>query len=351
MIDSFFASLMHTGPIIHPTAVQIHLPCEDILFQAISARKWIQLTQNGYNTVMPMMCSTPGGMSLPKPPVPLDAFSIYTIFTAIQLRICEAYHRMFGDNEREPIREQFLVPWRAYEADSRACLTTPLIIEVVNVYGDLFGSMNPNCLTLWHKMCIMLTADIRIFELAAGRAGANPARKALDDIAIWSQTPAARRACVHAAQTFKLMSNRKASDGITFHSATALFTSALILGLYVFMLPPSDPKNCDAESFELMDDIDWKRLGRVGLTAEGAPHSPTPGDFDPATHFILNGGTIYISGIPHQPGYQSARRVLLDFAGLLKEVGKRSTRKFSRVLFIMSDVLMDVDGHGQDEAL
>jgi len=85
-------------------------------------------------------------------------------------------------------------------------------------------------------MNIMLTSDIRLFEIGAGCAGATPARQALDDIAIWTQTSSARRAIVHAAQTFKLMSNRRASDGDPFHASTGLFISALILGLYVFMV-------------------------------------------------------------------------------------------------------------------
>ena len=105
-----------------------------------------------------------------------------------------------------------------------------LLFNVVDSYGDRFERMNPNCIVLWHNMCIMLTIDIRILELGAGRAGAGPARQALDDIAAWSQTAAARTACVHAGQTFMIMSKRKLSDGTMFHSEITLFTSALVFG-------------------------------------------------------------------------------------------------------------------------
>jgi hypothetical protein len=181
--------------------------------------------------------------------------------------------------------------------------------------------------------------------LAAGRSGATPARKALDDIASWSQTPAARRACLHAAQIFKALANRKASDDTMFHSVFALFSAALVLGLYIFMVPRDVETQAGSSSIELLDDIDWQKVAGEGFTSFNEPRggrSYTHTD-DPAINFIRNGGLVYVRGVPHQGGYQSARRLLLDYAGLLKDTGKWSVRKFSYVLHIMSDVLMDVD--------
>ena len=81
---------------------------------------------------------------------------------------------------------------------------------------------------------------MQIFELAAGRAGAGPAGKALADVEDWARTSSARRACVHAAQSFKLLSNRKVSESITLNSMSALFCSALVLGLYLFTVPSTE---------------------------------------------------------------------------------------------------------------
>ena len=69
-----------------------------------------------------------------------------------------------------------------------------------------------NSAVLWHASCMMLGANIRYFELAAGRAGPGPAVTALEDISAWSQTQSARRAVLHAAQIYKLLFDRKVSD-------------------------------------------------------------------------------------------------------------------------------------------
>ena len=111
------------------------------------------------------------------------------------------------------------------------------------------------------------------------------------------------------------------------------------------MVPSSGESQVGAASIELLDDIDWQQVGTEGFTSFMEPRgsqSLTPTD-DPAVNFIRNGGTVYLRGIPFQGGYQSARRILLDYAGLLKDTGKWSVRKFSYVLHIMSDVLMDVE--------
>jgi hypothetical protein len=215
----------------------------------------------------------------------------------------------------------------------------------MNTYHDALGRLNPNCIVMWHHMCMNLTADIQIFDLAAGRSGAGPARKALEDIAAWSQTPAARRALLHAAQIFKALSNRKASDDTMFHSVYALFSAGLVLGLYTFMVPRTAETQAGGASVELLDDVDWQQVGSEGFTSFMEPRGSQPfmAADDPAVNFIRNGGMIYIRGVPHQGGYQSARRILLDYGGLLRDTGKWSVRKFSYVLHIMSDVLMDVE--------
>lgn len=141
------------------------------------------------------------------------------------------------------------------------------------------------------------------------------------------------------------MINRKASDHTTFHTVLSLFSAALVLGLYTFMVPSSPEPSHGTTSIELLDDVDWQKVGTEGFTSFMEPRgslalSTTD---DPAVSFIRNGGTAYLRGIPFQGGYQSARRILLDYAGLLKDTGKWSVRKFSYVLHIMSDVLMDVE--------
>jgi hypothetical protein len=286
-------------------------------------------------------------VDLPNLDSPVDDICLQAVLAMIQLRLSEAYHRLLCNRKTYPF-----APCQTYAMDIRARYLTTLQVKAINAYSDSLERMNTNCLVLWHHMCMSLTADMQIFDLAAGRDGAEAARNALDDIAAWSQTPAARRACLHAAEIFKILSNRKASDDIMFYSAYALFSAALVLGLYTFMVPQTTEPPVGAASIEvLLDDIDWQQVDCEGFTTNflesqncngHQSFTTSPTDI-PAIKFIRNGGTIYIRGVAHQAGYQSARRILLDYGGLLKDTGKWSVRKFAYVLHIMSDVLMDVD--------
>ncbi|KAL1881712.1 hypothetical protein Plec18167_003311, partial [Paecilomyces lecythidis] len=340
LIDSWYSSFLSTSPIVVPDSVQIILPCNETLFRAGSSMRWMQLIRGGKRILMPTATTPSENTSLPVLDAPVDDFCMQGLLAMLQLRLSEAYHRLLSNRASYPF-----APCHTYAMDGRARCLPSLQVEVAKEYGEILERLNPNSIIMWHNMCMMLCADIQIFELAAGRAGPLPARKALDDIAAWSQTPAARRACLHAAQIFKYMTNRKASEDTMFHSVFALFSAALVLGLYTFMVPHSAETQVGATSVELLEDIDWRQIGTEGFTSFMEPHgSQSYGAADSeATNFIRNGGTIYIRGVPHQGGYQSARRILLDYAGLLKDTGKWSVRKFSYVLHIMSDVLMDVE--------
>ncbi|OJJ86471.1 FTFMHR domain-containing protein [Aspergillus glaucus CBS 516.65] len=339
-LDSWYSSFLNTSPIIVPDSIQFILPCNEALFQAYNPARWIQLVQSGERILAPTVMTPSEDINLPTFDSPVEDFSMHGILATIQLRISGAYHRLLSNRASYPF-----APCHTYAMDGRARCLPSLQLQVASKYGETLEQLNPNAAVMWHNMCMMLTADIQIFHMAAGRAGPDPARQALDDIAAWSQTPAARRACLHAAHVYKAMINRKASDHTTFHTVFSLFSAALVLGLYTFMVPSSPEPSHGTTSIELLDDVDWQKVGTEGFTSFMEPRGSlaVSATDDPAVSFIRNGGTVYIRGIPFQGGYQSARRILLDYAGLLKDTGKWSVRKFSYVLHIMSDVLMDVE--------
>ncbi|OJJ47729.1 hypothetical protein ASPZODRAFT_94492 [Penicilliopsis zonata CBS 506.65] len=340
LLDSWYSSFFSTGPIIVPDSVQLILPCDSSLFRASNSMRWMQLVHSGKRILMPTVMAPSENIELPKLESSVDGFGVHAVLAMIELRLTESYHRLLSNRAHYPF-----APCHTYAMDGRARCLPSLQLQVANHYGEMLERLTPNSTIMWHHMCMMLTADIQIFELAAGRAGPGPARKALDDVAAWSQTPAARRACLHAAQIYRAMTNRKASDHTMFHSVVSLFNAALVLGLYTFMVPPSAESQVGTSSIEVFDDIDWKQVGSEGFTSFMEPlgsQSFAPSD-DAVVNFIRNGGTIYLRGVPFRGGYLSARRILLDYAGLLKDAGKWSVRKFSYVLHIMSDVLMDVD--------
>ena len=254
----------------------------------------------------------------------------------IRLRTSEAYFRLLSTNQDTGV-DQCFVPWQSFSTDARAKFVVPLAVGVIRQYGKNFKKMNSNCLVLWHNIFIMLTANMKIFDLGAGRGGPEKGRKALAEIALWSKTPAARRACVHAGQTLKLSANRRASDGIMFHAATSLFISALVLGLYVFQVPevPKQEGNIN-QSLDLLGDVNWEAVGNEGLV-DMDPNSPIPND--PVARFIRYGGTISLFGSTTQSGYQSARRILLDYVSVLEEMEKWKVGQYSHILRIMSDTL------------
>ncbi|KAJ5446521.1 Transcription factor [Penicillium cf. griseofulvum] len=338
LLDSWYSSFLSTGPIAVPDSIQVILPCSESLFCAHSSIQWTHLIRSGKRLLSSTVLAPSENINIPALESPADDFCIQAVLAIVQLRQSESYHRLLSNRASYPF-----APCHTYAMDGRArCLPSPQSQLITN-YGETLDRLAPNALITWHNMCMTLTADIQIFDLAAGRAGPAPARKALDDIREWSQTPAARRACLHAAHIYKVMTNRKASDQTTFQSIFSLFSAGLVLGLYTFTASEST-SSPSVGSVELMDDVDWRSVGTEGFTSFMEPGgSQTFASTDPAVNFIRNGATVYLRGLPFHGGYQSARRILLDYASLLKDAGKWSVKQFSYILYIMSDVLMDVE--------
>ncbi|KAJ5617931.1 hypothetical protein N7537_003045 [Penicillium hordei] len=340
LLDSWYSSFLSTGPIAVPDSIQLILPCSESLFSAQSPAQWTHLIRNGKRILSSTILAPSENINVPALEAPADDFCIQVVLAIVQLRQSESYHRLLSNRASYPF-----APCHTYAMDGRARCLPSLQSQLIINYGETLDRLNPNALITWHNMCMTLTADIQIFDLAAGRAGPAPARKALDDIREWSQTPAARRACLHAAHIYKVMTNRKASDHPTFQSMFSLFSAGLVLGLYTFMVSESASSPSSAGSVELMDDVDWREVGTEGFTSFMEPSgSQTLAPMDDSTvNFIRHGASIYLRGLPLHGGYQSARRIMLDYASLLKDSGKWNVKKFSYILYIMSDVLMDVE--------
>ncbi|KAI4749685.1 hypothetical protein E4T50_00063 [Aureobasidium sp. EXF-12298] len=335
------------SPAIRPETLQICLPCDDILFRADSAQRWIQLQQMGKRISMPMIKPRTFDLEGALDSVilldpPLDAPGQYTLLSAIKLCVCDAQHRHFLPTD-EWDRHDHLIPWETYQDDLRARSLVQTTLALAPVITGSSKTADLNSLLLWHNLCLTLNSNMQIFELAAGRAGAGPAGKALADVEDWARTSSARRACVHAAQSFKLLSNRKVSESITLNSMSALFCSALVLGLYLFTVPETEVDSTRLP-YELMDDVDWTVVGNAGM-AESSPGNSPDLMFE-SSHasnvtrtFIEAGGPVSINGVVATSGFQTARRTLLDFAHLMDGIGTWKPRTLSRILHIMSDVL------------
>ncbi|KAK3208393.1 hypothetical protein GRF29_77g592288 [Pseudopithomyces chartarum] len=231
--DCWYAAYLSASPMIRPELVQILPPSEYNLYHANSPTRWFNLVQRGAriqsNRITPSYLPTPG--------LKLDSGHLRSLLTLFLLRVYEANDRLA--NIGGP--QKHLEPWRVYSEDPRSRELIPLLVNFSSSSIDALRTADLNSAVLWHSTCMMLGANMRYFELAAGRAGSGPAVAALEDISAWAQTQSARRSVLHAAQIFKLLFDRKVSDIVNPHSVVALFQAALVLGLYIFTIPQQSP--------------------------------------------------------------------------------------------------------------
>lgn len=285
---------------------------------------------------------------LPTPGIKIDHTSFRSLLTLLILRVYESTERLANTNGSQKILE----PWRRYAEDPRSRELIPLLVNLSSSSIDALRTADLNSAVLWHASCMLLGANIRYFELAAGRSGPGPAVGALEDISAWTQTASARRAVLHAAHIFKILYERKVSDIVNPHSVVALFQAALVLGLYIFTLPPETQScNIDGNCLELLELVDWTCIGYIGLSdTPNSPNTPIGYSDGTARNFIRNGGPFSITGIPLEGGYLAARRTLLHCADLMDGMGRWKSRTFSQILHIMSDDLTDVDVGDSDDS-
>ncbi|KAF7554720.1 hypothetical protein G7Z17_g2727 [Cylindrodendrum hubeiense] len=335
MIDSFFANNLGTCPIIKIEALRFYAPCANELFQAPDSLRWMSLVNSGRQAVAPVLDFRQYPVTLPADAVS-SVHGLNGVLAAGWLRIADAHHRLDSSGSAVEEGKKCMIPAELYAADGSAKVLAPLLMDMYATYCKELETANPNCLLFWHNMCLGLTANLSIFELAAGRGGPESGRAALADISIWTQTSASRRACLHAAQAFSCMSRRKISDGTMFVSEMAIFNAALVLSLYLYMLPPPDPSEPQSEPapFELLDSVDWNQVGYAGINRDNSTADVLS---CPARRFIRDGGPVSFGGITYHSGYSSARRILLEYLDLLEEVGKWNVTNLCRILRIMSD--------------
>jgi hypothetical protein len=338
--DCWWAGYLSTTPMIRPETVQILPPSDYSLYHVNSVSKWLQLIQRGTrihsNKITPSFHPTPG--------LKLDASSFRSLLTLLLLRIYESNDRLASATGPQ----KQLEPWRIYAEDQRSRDILPLLVNLSSSSIDAVRTADLNSAVLWHASCMVLGANMRYFELAAGRSGPEPAVSALEDISSWSQTPSARRSVLHAAHIYKLLFDRKVSDIVNPHSVVALFHAALVLGLYIFTLQPTIGCGINENCIELLDLVDWVSIGQFGFI--NAPQSPNGyGEASLVVKFICNGGAFSITGIALEGGYLAARRTLLHCADLMEGMGQWRSRTFSQILHIMSDDLTDYDGHENED--
>ncbi|KAF5627049.1 hypothetical protein F52700_8532 [Fusarium sp. NRRL 52700] len=340
MIDAWWASRLNTEPLICTSVVQLEMSTSIDLYRSSSAKSWRSCRNAGTSAT-----TDPAIIRMHAPSITLtplqetSPIGMTGLLSVIWARILQYQHQTRGASDSNGEGPASSVDGSTQTGNN----ILRVLSDIYTNYSRFLRYRNPNCIAQWHFLNLNVLANLEIFEMASGRNGAESAYAALQDIANWSQTQYARRACLHAAGIYVAMSRRRANDGVMLHSDMSLFTAALVLGLYVFMMKPNEGHiDADAESFELLNDIDWTNLcDPLSVVENGGDNATSP--------FIHNGGSISFSGTVCEAGYNAAKMILLEFASLLEEVGKWNAKELCHILRIMSDSLIEVDDRLGDD--
>lgn len=340
--DSWLSDIFTINPIIRTDAICLSLPQENALYLAPSSRKWEEFSRvaSYVNQILELSAY---GFTLPTLQSRTHAFSLYGLLCTALLRVTADTHRLIRSSDLIPPEQHRYVPCNTFRLDRGASLSAPLLTEMIQLYEDTFRNSNPNCIVIWHSVCILLTADIDVLGRAAGRDGAESMVEARKALASWAQTSSARRACLHAAQTFRILSHRKPADGTAFQSVRTLFMAALVLGMYILTnstFPQADSSD-DGTPFDLANaDVDWRMVGDEGFSSSELSIAEDTGRADnEAIRFIRFGGPVVIDQKIYLPGARHAQRIILEFAGLLDEVGTHWMADYAQLLYITHDMM------------
>ncbi|KAK0390072.1 hypothetical protein NLU13_3645 [Sarocladium strictum] len=357
VIDAWWACRLVRAPLISTHAIQYELPCSTELFKSTTAQAWARLIEKGdraQNQLVAISLHAPwptltGAKNLP----PLGVMGLLSI---AWIHILEIRCRIIPWSPMNVVNlEGYMIPIRIYQLTHKPggmsfenCLE-----QIYTAYPDFLRHENPSCISMWHHLNIQLLVNVEVLEIAAGRDTVEEAHAALRIIASWSKTQAARRACLHAAGVYAAMSRRRTHHGLMLHSEASMFVAALVLALYVFMVPQSEdvhdeqasPKDSPMESFEILDELDWRTIGLQGYESWDLNETALPentGSERAPNRFIRQSPHFNFMGTTCNGSYECARMILLEFAHLMEDIGK-GREGLSRVLRAMSDSLVDME--------
>ncbi|KAH6615190.1 C2H2 type zinc finger domain-containing protein, partial [Boeremia exigua] len=328
--DSLYTTRMGSKPIIHVDRLNIYAPCSNHLFNTPNVNGWENFASAINMTDVDSCISDFQGLSI------ANTVAIHTLLSASSLCIADLkVSNLMHDNDP---KKNILYPAETFQNSAAGPAITRLLRGIYTYHGEGLLAADPNATVLWHNMCMNMSANLNLFELAAGREGIKVAKVALENILVWAHSPQSRRACLHAAQVYVCMMKRRITDGTMFMSEVALFNAALVVGLYVYA-SPSTLQGGSEPPLELLDQVDWSQIGDEGLPG----WSPLQNSTNAASRFISKGGPISFNKMVCHGGYMSSRRILLSYVGLLEEVGRWNWLKFRHILRVMADSMVELE--------
>jgi hypothetical protein len=203
-IDSAYTIMLDLAANIAVDRIEVILPCDSALFEAPAAALFWRRVESGTS----MIAFQVDMSTLPHDSISeLDLSGVKLLFDVLALREAAARHRLlFGGSAS--FRLMSFVPALAYAAIDKASSIAPSLVSVATTRAMLLQQDAPTALA-WHHLCLMLTADLDRIHTACGRTGLEASARAITDLKAWAQTTSARRAVLHAAQIFTLLSGHR----------------------------------------------------------------------------------------------------------------------------------------------
>ncbi|KAH9204526.1 hypothetical protein DL95DRAFT_115659 [Leptodontidium sp. 2 PMI_412] len=336
-LDAAYARLMGSAGVVNMDYVDVHLPCDTLLFEAGTFPKFLQAAKRGSKLVEARMDVR---NLLATAPPSLDCTSMITLVGCLYLKGATARHRLRGGND-DLWGTQSCSPAEILARDPMGDTLVPSIILLAQKYGNLFQKKNTISLLGWNNLCIFLTVDLNLLEIALGRDGVAATYKATSLVRKWSRSASARRAILHASQIFEILSSSRLHGSTFARPDLLLFTSALVLSMYVFVME-SKAEDQNTQAYELLQEVDWTAVEGEGMLyppiANGMGYqSQDPAMTDAAREFIQHGGPISFAREDQLGGATAARKVLLNYMHLLDDLGRWRGSRCSQLLRAMSD--------------
>ncbi|OAL44756.1 hypothetical protein IQ07DRAFT_648960 [Pyrenochaeta sp. DS3sAY3a] len=311
-IDALYAHDLQIRPQLAGESVSFMLPCEPDLFNIPDHRAWMLAIRSGCEVATPITVYQENTSALPV--LPYES-SIQNFLAAIWIRISDVRHRSLRHQDlRNSIGSH--IPAVTYAKDSRSHSILSLLARLMYENQEKLQSRDPRANSEWNYLNMIMLADLELLECAIGRSGPMLGRSALKKVAIWAQTTAARRAVLHAAQIYLILSRLKRSYTPWYHSELSLLSAGLVLGLYLLVNRTGENVDTAEKSpVELLEDVDWRFVGQDEEFGAANISSGHPSCKYAA--FINKGGTFAWDGHVCVPGHVSSRRIFHEFSTLI----------------------------------
>lgn len=361
-MDSAYARLLGTNGVIDPSQVKIVLPANSDLFDSPTVDKFVDDAKVTTAVAIPLIHVRHLAESAPVNEL-MNEFLLRVILDHIHISVSSAQVKILSAADDDMLQISGFAPVNLYNRTSEAKDISHHLVTIWRNYARFFQPpADPLCALSWNYLCMIISAPVEQLELALGRRGPQCAPKAHAAIETWSKSSAARRAALHAAQIFYILSSGvylplSPVENKLLRVESMVFTSALVLGLYFFTHGTRMPSSTlvsngnTPAALELLREIDWTTVNAEGFVDEEYDwmvpfdnSGPSSSQFAgvQVRQFIRHGElSLSFDGESQLQGAKTARKIFQEYAYLLDQLcgSRRSGSDLAKLARSVSDVL------------